>query len=321
MQQNSSKALRTALVTNVIFSIACGVIAAVKPAWLAEILLTSQWADHWFYGPMVLRAMGIVLLAFAAGVGFIASRPLIPTSLVKAVVVADIAWVILTAAFFVLTPSLFTEIGQTILIVIAAFVAVVAIGQSLGLALLYQGESTQTAEWRERDLRVRMSRADRAPNAIIWDVMADHEAYARFAENLAGVEVLEGEGMGMVRRCFAADGGEWTETANIWEPGRRYAFEIDTAAVDYPYPLDSLKTIWAVEHTEDDTSTVSMEFTAVPMRSVKGKIFGLMGRFVFPKVLDDVLDRWKNEMELRAAAELPYDPSKNDDIHVAPLGA
>ena len=321
MQQNSSKTLRTALGLNVFFSLACGGIAVLYPVWLAEILFASSWGGHAFGGPLILRATGIGLLAFAAAVGFTASRPIIPTPLVKAVVIADIAWVVLTAAILILGPLLFTALGQTILIEIAVVVAALAVGQSIGLALLYQGASEQTAEWRGRELRVRMSRSVKAPREIIWDVMTDHEAYAHYADNLAGVEILEGDGLGMVRRCLAADGGKWTETADIWEPGNRYGFEIDTGAADYPYPLDSLKAIWAVEPDEGGSSTVSIEFAAVPTETVKGKLFGLMGRFVFPKVLDDILGRWKDEMEHRAGSSRVPDPPNNDDIHVAAMGA
>jgi len=78
-------------------------------------------------------------------------------------------------------------------------------------------------------MRFEDSRTFDAPPDLVWAVITDTDLYAEVAPNLSSVEVLEGEGEGMVRECADTDGKTWTETCTVWEPERRYAVEVHVA--------------------------------------------------------------------------------------------
>jgi ketosteroid isomerase-like protein len=77
--------------------------------------------------------------------------------------------------------------------------------------------------------------ADRVVQArpdLVWAVVADVALYAQLATGLSHVEILEGDGQGLRRRCYDTRGRGWNETCTVWEPGRRFQMRVDTAWMD-----------------------------------------------------------------------------------------
>ncbi|MEM9834643.1 MAG: SRPBCC family protein [Bacteroidota bacterium] len=92
-----------------------------------------------------------------------------------------------------------------------------------------------------------------------WQVISDVANYHKVAPNIDGVEVVSGEGKGMIRRCSHGE-DHWTETCSLWVPEQVYSFEVDTHAHNYPYPFKSLRGQWEVESSGQSASKITMLF-------------------------------------------------------------
>lgn len=292
--------LRAALLSNAAFSFLCGVLAAFNSTAAGALLFAEDTLWPAIPAGTVLFTLGIGLFFFAALVGATALPRLISKRAVLAITIADAMWVITSIALLVLAAGLFTDAGKWIVVFVASAVFLFGVGQAIGLAMLYQGESRISISRTHRTHHVSVSRHVNASATTAWQIMIDHEAYADIAENLSGVEVLQGHSQGMQRKCTDTDGNTWLETAHIWEEGKRYGFTIDTAAPDYPYPLETLQAVWSVEEAGSDACIVSIAFDVTPLRSVKGRLFILVSMVMFPKVLHRLLGKWKDRMERQA---------------------
>ncbi len=73
---------------------------------------------------------------------------------------------------------------------------------------------------------------------MAWDVVSDMSAFGDAAPNLSKVEVLDGAGEGMQRRCFDSRGRGWDEVCTLWEGGGGIATRCGSATDEtYPFPL------------------------------------------------------------------------------------
>jgi len=118
--------LRAGLGANALFSTACAVPLLVSPASVSD--WTGLDATPLWIG------LGAGLLAFAASLVFLASRPVPPERLVRAATAADFLWVAGTVAILV-SPlaAAFSERGLWILLVVAQFVLLCGVVQALAL--------------------------------------------------------------------------------------------------------------------------------------------------------------------------------------------
>ncbi len=72
--------------------------------------------------------------------------------------------------------------------------------------------------------------------AAVWAVVGDVTSTDN--EHLVSQEIIEGDGIGMVRRCVDTSGNAWTETCTLWEPGHSYRF--DLAVDEHPLPMRAM---------------------------------------------------------------------------------
>jgi hypothetical protein len=77
-------------------------------------------------------------------------------------------------------------------------------------------------------------RVVRAPLGVVWEVISDHALFGQVAPNLSHVQVLDGQGEGMSRRCTNTEGDSWEESCVVWNPGREYTFEVTNHSDRYP---------------------------------------------------------------------------------------
>jgi ribosome-associated toxin RatA of RatAB toxin-antitoxin module len=99
------------------------------------------------------------------------------------------------------------------------------------------------------------TRSVQASPDVAWEVVSDVGGFGDVAPNLSRAEVLEGQGQGMVRRCYDARGRGWSEDCTLWEEGHRYEMRVRTET--YPFPLRQLfrdfRGTWEVEPSAEGT--------------------------------------------------------------------
>lgn len=108
---------------------------------------------------------------------------------------------------------------------------------------------------------------------LVWAVVADVALYAQLATGLSHVEILEGDGQGLRRRCYDTRGRGWNETCTVWEPGRRFQMRVDTAS--YPFPLRlllrSFQGTWSVDPAPEG-ARITVGFDAEPRLGPLGRL-------------------------------------------------
>ena len=137
-------------------------------------------------------------------------------------------------------------------------------------------------------------------SSLAWQVVADVVGYANYASNLSKASV-EGEGLGMKRRCWDTRGQSWLETCTLWETGERYSFEVDTSV--YPYPFKVMKGTWRVK-AEGDKTLITMRFDYEPKYGLVGKWLVSQQQGRFRALAEDLLNNWEKAMLNHATAQL-----------------
>jgi len=149
------------------------------------------------------------------------------------------------------------------------------------------------------------SRKVEAPSPIAWEVVSDVARFGDVARNLSRVELLEGGGEGMVRRCYDSRGRGWDEDCTLWEEGRRYEMRVRTET--YPFALRQMfrgfRGRWEVQPSGNGT-LVGMRYDVEP--STLGRLLWPALHVVFKRQCELLLDEWQRRIEERAvASEIP----------------
>lgn len=136
-----------------------------------------------------------------------------------------------------------------------------------------------------------------APAHVVWTVVSDVVGYAHVAPNLSKAEVLEGEGLGMWRRCYDRQGRGWNEQCVAWDEGHAYSMAVDTN--DYPYPFSKMQGTWRVE-AKSNGALIKKEFEYLPKY---GPIGWVLDRAVikpaFHRICEKLLDNWEAEIAMK----------------------
>lgn len=144
-----------------------------------------------------------------------------------------------------------------------------------------------------------------APADVVWAVVADQPLYGEVAPNLASVEVVSGEGAGMVRRCVDTDGNAWTETCTRWTPGEAFAVSVDVATSDFHRRLFSrFAGEWAISEG-DDGVTITLSFDYDPRYGPLGRLIDWYLRREAPPILEGLFDNWAAAIDERMADRPP----------------
>lgn len=301
LHQANDRPLRWALLANAgvsaISAMACllaadAVASAIFAPGLSLFGLSAQ--------DMVFE-LGILLLAFAGGVALIATRRLLRRGWVWAVIAADVLWVLDSGLLLVLFPEALTPMGFGIVAACAGLVAVLAIDQLIGLAMLYQGESEIIVTRSGDRMTMTAGLKTSATPARVWQVMSDQEGYADVADNIGRVEIVEGRGAGMIRQCSDNDGRSWRETCTLWDEGRAFAFRVHTEAADYPYPIAELSGTWSLAPIEQGRTEIRMDFEIRAKPGLVNRMLFRMMAAPFAKVCDRLLRRWVAIMDGKAS--------------------
>lgn len=212
----------------------------------------------------VVRVVGVALLAYAMDLLVAAAlrrNRLVP--LARVVAGADAAWVLGTVVV-AMTGAVSSE-GALLLGGLAVPVGALAVGQ-------WQAAAAATRDGLDDE---------RPPIEAIR------------------VEVVSGEGKGMVRRCVARGGKDWTETCTLWDPGRRHAVEVDPAA--YPFPLATVGCLSYVEPQGDGQHRIGALFQLQARAGLGGQVMMLVMHLGRP-ILRRIVRGWDRAARHRAGA-------------------
>ncbi|WP_298478780.1 SRPBCC family protein [uncultured Maribacter sp.] len=140
--------------------------------------------------------------------------------------------------------------------------------------------------------RLTFSRVVKASKNTVWDVITDIENYHEVASNIDKVEIVSGEGEGLVRSCSHGN-DSWTETCTLWEDQNQYSFVVNTNAPDYPYPFKYLKGTWKVNETNTRETEIIMIFDFEFKKSYQKLLLYPMLKWKFSKVAQNLLKKWE----------------------------
>lgn len=147
-------------------------------------------------------------------------------------------------------------------------------------------------------LAVERSRAVAADPEAAWSVISDMAGYADHVDGLAETRIVEGSGLGAVRRCVDTSGADWQETCVAWEPGRSFSVEVDTAS--YPLKFRTLfsafRGTWWVEPIDGET-IIGIRFDADLRRMARAMRSQIEQRI--ERDLDDILGSYATAIRSR----------------------
>ncbi len=289
---NSSTA-KIFLRLNAVFSVVTGLALLLMPETIAQMMFV----DPGGWKAIILRGLGIGLLIFALDLAVMASNQFITKAIVMLIVIADIGWILTSAIFILFYNFLFTSTGVLTIEIVAVFVAIFAIGQYVGARKIVPPVPKISFHKKQGSLIATVIRKTNVPVSRVWDVMTDHPGYADVASNIAKVEILSGDGLGMIRRCYGPKGENWEETCDSFEEGRSFGFTIHTEAANYPYPFEELKGLWSVE-PNGSGSEFSIKLSAKPKGNfIVRALFFPIAKKQFTPVLIDLANAWAMRME------------------------
>jgi hypothetical protein len=210
---------------------------------------------------------------------------------VVAAVLLDLVWVAGSGLFLALR-----EVRGPLLVAVPALIVL--------LFALLQLEGLRRATFSGGSGQFALERLVHANSERVWAVVSDVARYADVAGTLHRSEIVSGAGVGMVRKCEDTNGACWLETCRRWEPGRAYAFEVDTSAPSYPLPLKTMRGDFEVDEEDDARSTIRIRFTFSARGGwitevLLGLTFALRGE----AIVGSILTRWAARLESTSGVE------------------
>ncbi|MEX2550432.1 MAG: SRPBCC family protein [Nitriliruptoraceae bacterium] len=203
---------------------------------------------------------------------------------------ADLAWIAGAIVLLAVFPTLLSPMGRFALIAVTGGVALIVIGQLVGLRLRGPGPMDGTSP-----ITLRVERTIAASTARVWDAVSDAGDYARFAPGIAATRIVTGQDEGMVRICRDDQGGGWAETCTLWDPGHRYRMDVDVASypASYRMLLAKFTQTWTLEPVADGTH-VRLDFEGRVKLGIIGRAAArLLGN---TRRLERILDNYEREL-------------------------
>lgn len=271
-------ALQKSLFANAVFSMLSGTILIVFWEATAHMFGVKNSTPFWL--------IGIGLLLFACFV-FFETRQQRP-SFILSIILQDVLWVLTSVVLIAWNPFHISVPGIQLIALIALIVLFFAMLQFRALA------HSDTASGNENQQLV-YERTYHGSKEKLWALIADVAHYHEVAPNIDQVKILSGQGEGMIRRCSHGR-NSWTETCSLWEEGEQYSFEVNTQAVDYPYPLKFLKGTWKLVNLPEDQVKVILFFDFAYKSSVYKALLHPMMKIKFNRICWQLFNNWQKNL-------------------------
>ncbi|MEQ9592996.1 MAG: SRPBCC family protein [Cyclobacteriaceae bacterium] len=271
--------LQKSLLVNALFSGISGIALVAINRPIANLFGISNTSVFWI--------IGVALVSFSVTIIYQMQRQ---NSIgVLAIILQDYLWVIGSMVLLVAQPFEISRSGNAIITAIALVVFLMAINQAKALAqmdrILIKGFK-----------RLSFERVMKETKSSVWKVISNVANYHEVAPNVDGVIIISGKGEGMVRSC-SHEKDSWTETCSLWEEEKEYAFEVNTAATNYPYPFKFLKGNWKVEEINISQTKVTVLFEFEYSRKFHNWLLHPILKGKFSKTAEKLLDNWQNQIE------------------------
>ncbi len=267
--------LQNALVLNALFSGVSGTASIVLNWQIAELFGTPNTTIFWI--------IGFVLIFFALTISYEIFKQ--RSLAVLWIIAQDILWVIGSILILAIDPFNILLYGKILIAVVAIIVFFMAVSQSRALAEMDSNPEKVGKRWR-------FERIVRADKKSVWELISDVGNYHMFAPNIDDVQIISGEGLGMVRTCsHGAD--TWAETCTLWSEETGYAYTVQTDVADYPYPFKFLNGLWEVEAIDNASTKIVMCFDFQYKHSIQNLVLHPFFRTRFFSIAEKLLDNWE----------------------------
>ena len=240
---STALSLRIALIANAVFSSTCAGLMIVRPLFIGELLGIQA--------PLVLQAVGVGLVIFAADLLHQATRPRIATWRALYASAGDFLWVIGTFALLALFPGVLS--GSGVLLVVAVALAVFVFGAWQLWAIGRAHKLPSTGEYRHCIL-VHVN----APADAMWRVVSRLGDIKAYMPSLRRSVVLDGRapGVGAIRSCEDRAGKRWSEECVEFNAGRGFVLRFLSEAPDFPFPAKTMRGGWEVIPTDGESQVM-----------------------------------------------------------------
>ncbi|MEQ8303037.1 MAG: SRPBCC family protein [Cyclobacteriaceae bacterium] len=271
--------LQKSLLVNALFSGISGIALVAINRPIANLFGISNTSVFWI--------IGVALVSFSVTIIYQIQRQNLIG--VLAIILQDYLWVLGSMVLLVAQPFEILRTGNVIIAVIALVVFLMAINQAKALAHM-DGNLVQGTK------RLSFERWMKASKSRVWKVISNVANYHEVAPNVDEVIIISGKAEGMVRSCSHGK-DSWTETCSLWEEEKEYAFEVNTAATNYPYPFKFLKGNWKVEEINISQTKVTVLFEFEYSRKFHNWLLHPILKGKFSKTAEKLMDNWQNQIE------------------------
>ena len=241
---NTSRPLRTALLSNALFSAGCGMVLILNPAWVGLLL--------GFEADLIFMLVGAGLVLFAIDLVHQATRPRMQTWRALYASAADFLWVLGSIAGVLIFHEALSATGMLTVMVIASIVLVFGISQLWGIDRVHR--NPETGLYRHCIL---VNTA--APADSIWKVIRDLGAISHYTPTLRESMLLgsKAPGVGAIRRCVDQDGRAWSEECiEFSDIERSYLVRFRADVPSFPFPASYMLGGWTVMPNHEDATVM-----------------------------------------------------------------
>ena len=279
----SEKTLKTALLSNAVFSTLSGLTFMIDSQFVADLVGLGA--------PLLYQIIGAGLLGFAGYVAWTATRKPINTYAALQISLGDLLWVLGTILVIVLAFNSLNSAGIVAMLIVAGFVLTFALLQLKGMGQVYAVPGKSNTH------QVCVAVDTPEPVDKMWSIVADLERIQDYSPHLAKVILRNGAepGIDAVRQCTDNKGKTWAEHCTRYDHEAR-ALDVIFLADEpgFPYPFKTMTGGWEVV-PNGGRSTVNIWFEVTPK-------YGLAHSIILALMAKDLVKNFGDVVARMAAA-------------------